>query len=56
MQKAAKRPPLLFRACDSPQAEDNLKKDLKEKRTIIKHAFYDGSHKLNHIIPKGKHL
>jgi len=37
-------------------AEDNLKKDLKEKRTIIKHAFYDGSHKLKHIVPKGKHL
>ena len=37
-------------------AEENLKKDLKEKRNIMKQAFYDGSHKLKHIIPKGKHL
>jgi len=37
-------------------AEDNLKKDLKEKRKVMKQTFYDGSNKLKHVIPKGKHL
>jgi len=37
-------------------AEDDAKKDLKEKRGLIKQTLYDGSHKLKHIIPKGKHL
>lgn len=32
------------------------KKDLKEKRGIIKQTSYDGSKKLKHVIPKGKHL
>ncbi len=36
--------------------EDDEKKDLKEKRGIIKQTLYDGSIKLKHIIPKGKHL
>ena len=36
--------------------EDDSKKDLKEKRGIIKQTLYDGSKKLKHIIPKGKHL
>ena len=36
--------------------EYDAKKDLKEKRGIIKQTLYDGSHKLKHIIPKGKHL
>jgi len=36
--------------------EDDAKKDLKEKRGLIKQTLYDGSHKLKHIIPKGKHL
>ena len=36
--------------------EDDSKKDLKEKRKIIKQTLYDGSNKLKHIIPKGKHL
>jgi hypothetical protein len=36
--------------------EDDTRKDLKEKRGIIKQTLYDGSHKLKHIIPKGKHL
>jgi hypothetical protein len=35
---------------------DDARKDLKEKRAIIKQTLYDGSHKLKHIIPKGKHL
>lgn len=32
------------------------KKDLKEKRGIAKNTLYDGSKKLKHSIPKGKHL
>jgi hypothetical protein len=36
--------------------EADAKKDLKEKRGLIKQTLYDGSNKLKHIIPKGKHL
>ena len=36
--------------------EDDTKKDLKEKRGIMKQTLYDGSNKLKHIIPKGKHV
>jgi hypothetical protein len=36
--------------------EADAKKDLKEKRGVIKQTLYDGSNKLKHIIPKGKHL
>ena len=36
--------------------EDDSKKDLKEKRKFIKQTLYDGSNKLKHVIPKGKHL
>jgi len=35
---------------------DDTKKDLKEKRGILKQTLYDGSSKLKHTIPKGKHL
>jgi len=35
---------------------DDTKKDLKEKRGIIKQNLYDGSNKLKHLLPKGKHL
>lgn len=37
-------------------AEDSSRRDLKEKRKIIKQVLYDGSNKLKHLIPKGKHL
>ncbi len=37
--------------------EDNYgKRDLKEKRGLTKNSLYDGSKKLKHSIPKGKHL
>ncbi|NTV48803.1 MAG: hypothetical protein HGB32_09710 [Geobacteraceae bacterium] len=36
--------------------EVDSKKDLKEKRKILKQTLYDGSEKLKHVIPKGKHL
>lgn len=37
-------------------AGDDSRKDLKEMRGIIKETLYDGSKKLKHLIPKGKHL
>ena len=36
--------------------EDYEKKDKKEKRGVTKQTLYDGSKKLKHSIPKGKHL
>ncbi len=36
--------------------EDYQKKDLKEKRGLTKQTLYDGSKKLKHTIPKGKHI
>ncbi len=39
------------------QLEDDYgKRDLKEKRGVTKNCLYDGSKKLKHSIPKGKHL
>ncbi len=35
---------------------DYEKKDLKERRTLIKQTLYDGSKKLKHSIPKGKRI
>ncbi|MHB8121067.1 MAG: hypothetical protein ACYDG4_02845 [Desulfuromonadaceae bacterium] len=32
------------------------KKELKEKRGVIKETLYDGSKRLKHTLPKGKHL
>lgn len=31
------------------------KKDLKERRSLLKNVLYDGSKKLKHSVPKGKH-
>ena len=35
---------------------EDSKKDLKEKRKLIKVASYVGPYKIKHTIPKGKHL
>ncbi len=35
---------------------DYVKKDQKEKRSIVKQTLYDGSKKLKHSIPKGKRI
>lgn len=35
--------------------KDDERKDLKEKRGILKQAFYRGPHKMKHMIPRGKH-
>lgn len=32
------------------------KKDLKEKRSAAKNTLYNGSNKLKHSVPKGKHV
>jgi len=32
------------------------KKELKEKRGVIKQTLYDGSKRLKHTLPKGKRL
>lgn len=37
-------------------ATDYEKRDLKEKRGVIKGHLYDGSKKLKHRIPKGKRV
>ncbi len=36
--------------------EDDARKDLKERRGIIKQTLYDGSKKTKHTVPKGKHI
>jgi hypothetical protein len=36
--------------------EDDERKDLKEKRGIIKQTLFDGPHKMKHMIPKGIRL
>ena len=35
---------------------DYEKKDMKEKRTVIKETLYNGSKKLKHSVPKGKRV
>ena len=35
---------------------NEFKRDLKEKRGVIKQTLYDGSKRLKHTLPKGKHL
>jgi hypothetical protein len=37
-------------------SSDYEKKDLKERRTLIKQTLYDGSKKLKHSMPKGKRV
>lgn len=46
----------LFGAAEILLEKVDTKKDLKEKRKILKQALYDGSKKLKHLLPKGKHL
>ncbi|RNC72677.1 MAG: hypothetical protein ED859_01575 [Desulfuromonadales bacterium] len=35
---------------------DYEKRDLKEKRGVLKSSLYDGSKKLKHSMPKGKRM
>ncbi|HEY5522721.1 MAG TPA: hypothetical protein VIK21_05975 [Desulfuromonadaceae bacterium] len=55
-EKEAKKIEELVGEAEILLEEDDSKKDLKEKRGIIKQTLYDGSKKLKHIVPKGKHL
>lgn len=36
--------------------EEGTKRELKGKRSFIKQTLYNGSNKLKHMVPKGKHL
>ena len=46
----------LVREAEALVDEDDSKKDLKEKRGILKETLYSGPKKLKHVIPKGKRL
>ena len=41
---------------ESLAEEVGNRKDLKEKRGLVKQTLYDGSKKLKHILPKGKRI
>ena len=45
----------LAREAEMVLEKEESRKDLKEKRGVIKQSMYDGSNKLKHIVPKGKH-
>jgi hypothetical protein len=55
-EKEAERIEELTREADILLENEDSKKDLKEKRGLIKQTLYDGSKKLKHIVPKGKHI
>jgi hypothetical protein len=55
-EKEAGRIEILTREAEILLEEEDSKKDLKEKRRAIKQTLYDGSKKLKHIVPKGKHI
>jgi len=55
-EKEAEKIEILAGEAEILLEEDDSKKDLKEKRGIIKQTLYGGSNKLKHLIPKGKHL
>lgn len=46
----------LARQADKLLEDKDGRKDLKEKRGVIKQTLYDGSKKLKHVIPKGKRI
>ena len=55
-EKRAERIEELAREAEILLEKDDAKRDLKEKRGVLKQTMYDGSNKLKHIVPKGKHL
>ncbi|OGT99524.1 MAG: hypothetical protein A2X80_14590 [Geobacteraceae bacterium GWB2_52_12] len=55
-EKEAKKIEELVREVEIVLENDESRKDLKEKRGIIKQTLYDGSKKLKHIVPRGRHL
>lgn len=52
----AKRIEELAGEAESLIEEVDSRKDLKERRGIAKQTLYDGSKKLKHVVPKGKHV
>lgn len=55
-ERLAKRIEELAGEAEIMLEEDDSRKDLKEKRGAMKQSLYDGSKKLKHTIPKGKHV
>ena len=55
-EKEAKRIEELAFEAESFVEKDDVRKDLKEKRGIVKQTLYDGSYKLKHVVPKGKRI
>jgi hypothetical protein len=55
-ERLAKRIEELAGEAEIMLEEDDNRKDLKEKRGAMKQSLYDGSKKLKHTIPKGKHV
>jgi hypothetical protein len=55
-EKEAEKTELLSREAELMLAQDLTRKDLKESRGVIKQSMYDGSKKLKHVVPKGKHI
>lgn len=54
-EETVERSEELSRKAEMLLEEDESRKDLKEKRGIIKQSMYEGSKKLKHLVPKGKH-
>jgi len=46
----------LNRAAEIRLEQVDIRKDQKEKRGLLKETLYDGSKKLKHVLPKGKHI
>lgn len=55
-EENAKRTEELSSSAEILLEQDDSRKDLKEKRGILKQTLYDGSKKLKHVVPKGKHV
>jgi Trp operon repressor len=55
-EKRAERIEELAREAEILLEKDDSKRDLKEKRGVIKQTMYDGSNKLKHVVPKGKRI
>jgi len=54
--KAAEKIEQLATNAEMLLEEDDSRRDLKERRGMMKQTLYDGSKKLKHIVPKGKHI
>lgn len=54
--KEAEKIEELTREAEILLEEEDSKRDLKEKRGVMKQTLYDGSKKLKHVVPKGKHI